>query len=232
MEVRITRRHGRPLTLAQLGYFFLAIYLTFVGETLVFLRPGQLANEYTWCERFTEVSWVLIAGIILICNRSTGSSAERFDLNLIPLFSYVALFFALVYIAVPFIGWNATNRLNSAELQQTLAVREGSRRELENLKVRIDQSNSIAALETIPGAHQVLAANGVTDLSAAKKIIERVFGDRAAALDGQATGENAARARARRVTMERVIAQCVITVLFCFWIWGRTRAVRYDFEIA
>jgi len=232
MEVRITRRHGRPISLSQLGYFFLAIYLAFVVETLFVLRPGQLTSEYMWCERFTEVGWVLVAGMILVCNRSTGSSAERFELSIIPLLSYIALFFALVYIAVPFIGWNAATRMNSLELQQTLSVREGSRRELDTLKARIAQTNSLAGLEAIPGVQPVLAANAITDLGTAKRTVERVFTDRAAALDQQATGETAARARSRLITIGRLVGQCAVTVLFCVWIWARSRAVRYDFEIA
>ena len=63
----------------------------------------------------------------------------------------MALFFALVYTAVPFIAWNAASRLNSGELQQTLAVREGAERQFEGLKARIAGSNTAAELEAIPG---------------------------------------------------------------------------------
>jgi hypothetical protein len=231
MEVRITRRHGRPLTLVQLGYFFLAIYFTFFAETIAFLRPGQLTDEYTGCQRLTEASWVLVAAIVLICNRSPGSPAERFELSFIPLFSYLALFFSLVYIAVPFIAWNAATRLNSAELQQSLSVREGSQRQLQGLKNRIEQSNSMADLAAIPGLIQALPADARTNLSVARQAAERVLNQRAANLDQQTMGEAAARAGFRRIQMTRLAAHCAITVLFCIRIWARTRSVRYDFEI-
>jgi hypothetical protein len=232
MEVRITRRHGRPLTLVQLGYFFLAIYFTFFAETIAFLRPGQVVNEYTGCQRLTEASWVLVAALILICNRSSGSSAERFELSLIPLFSYLAFFFALVYIAVPFITWNAVNRLNTGELQQSLSVREGSQRQLRELKARIDQSNSMPELEAIPGLRQILPQDALTNLAVAKQAAERVLNQRAENLDQQTMGETTARAAFRRTQLARLVAHCAITVLFCIWIWARTRTVRYDFEIA
>jgi hypothetical protein len=232
MEVRITRRHGRPLTLVHLGYFFLAIYFTFVAETVLFLRRGQLGSEYTGCQRLTEASWVLVAALILICNRSSGSSAERFELSLIPLFSYMALFFALVYTAVPFIAWNAANRINSGELQQTLAVREGAERQLASLKARIAQASSAAELEAIPGLAQALPPETRMNLSVAKQTADRILSKRAANLDEQTMGETAARMGVRRIQVARLVAHCAITVLFCLWICSRTRAARYDYEIA
>ncbi|HEX4232370.1 MAG TPA: hypothetical protein VHZ07_27125 [Bryobacteraceae bacterium] len=231
MEVRITRRYGKPLTLVHLGYFFLAIYFTFFAETVALLRPGQLADEYAGCQRLTEASWVLVAAIVLICNRNSGSAATRFELSLIPLFSYMALFFAFVYIAVPFIAWNAATRLNTAELQQSLSVREGSQRQLRQLKARIDEAKSIAELGAIPGLLQIVPPDERTNLAVAKQAAERVLNQRAANLDQQNMGEAAARAGFRRIQVARLIAHCAITVFFCIWIWGRTRSVRYDFEI-
>lgn len=232
MEVRITRRHGRPLTLVHLGYFFLAIYFTFLVETVLFLRRGQLGSEYAGCQRLTEASWVLVAAIILVCNRSSGSSAERFELSLIPVFSYMALFFALVYTAVPFIAWNAASRLNSGELQQTLAVREGAERQFEGLKARIAGSNTAAELEAIPGLLQALPPESRANLAVAKEAATRILSKRAASLDEQTTGETAAKMSVRRIQVARLIAHCAITVLFCLWMCSRTRSARYDYEIA
>lgn len=230
MEVRITRRQGRPLTLVQLGYFFLAIFFTFVAETILFLRPGQLTSEYTGCQRLTEVSWTLIAGIILITNRNTNAAAGRFELRMVPLFSYLALFFSLVYIAVPFIAWNAATRLDTIELQQNLAVREGSARQLHDLEARIEQSSSLAELSSIPGLQRIVPAGAETDLATAKRTAERVLNERRATVEQQSTNEFIVRSAARRIEIDRLIAHCAITVLFCVWIWARTRTVRYDFE--
>jgi hypothetical protein len=230
MEVRITRRQGRPLTLVQLGYFFLAIFFTFFVETIFFLRPGQLASEYTGSQRLAEASWTLVAGLIMICSRSPNASANRFELRTVPLFSYLALLFVLVYVAVPFIAWNAATRMDSADLQQSLSVREGSARQLQNLQTRIERSNSLAELSSIPGLLQMLPADAVTDLGTAKRTAEHILVQRQAALDQQSTTEFIARSGARRIEVARLIAHCAITVFFCVWIWARTRTVRYDFE--
>jgi hypothetical protein len=223
-------RSGQPPSFPTLGYILLGLYLTFFIEAAMFLRPFQVANEYSACQRITETGWCLLLGLVLIFRREVGGDISLFEIRILPFLSYLALLFAVVYVVVPTIAWTASGRINDADIAQSINVRENAQRQTRAIDSRIASATSLAELNQ--GLMSLLpAGTDRSDLAAVKKALTGV----AAARESQVINQNAAELKSRqfiRVTQtNRLIVQCALILIGCLWIWWRTKSLKFDVDL-
>ena len=233
MELTITAlRGGRIPPLATLGYLLAAYYLAFFLESAFFLAPGQIANEYSACQRLAEAGWLLLLALVFLFQRQPGDELSRTSLRLLPVFGYLGLFFCFIYLFIPVIAWNATNRMASTDLQQSIASRQNSERELQAIAARLSAASTITDLNAIPNLMKLVPDSVErSDFSKVRQVLSARLADRSASLARQSQQELNSRQNVRQVQTLRLTAQCVLIALGCFWIWLKTRKLTFDVEI-
>jgi hypothetical protein len=226
-------RGGRPPSFPVLGYFLLGIYLAFFVEASLFLKPGQVANEYSACQRITETGWCLLVALVLIFRREVGEDISLLEIRILPLFSYVALLFSIVYIVIPVIGWNAAARINDTDVFQSIGTRDNAQRQSQAVTSRIASATRMADLSQIPGLLSLLPP-GVdrTDLTAVKQALATATAKRESQVIDQNMAELKGRQIIRTTQTNRLIAQCAFIVLGCLWVWVKTKSLKFDVDLA
>jgi hypothetical protein len=225
-------RSGQSPSLPVLGYILLGLYLSIFVEAAIFLRPFQVANEYSACQRITETGWCLLLGLVLIFRREVGGDIALFEIRILPFLSYVALLFAVVYVVVPTIAWTAAGRMNDADLAQSINVRTNAQHQTRAIDSRIASATSLAELNQTPGLMSLLPAGADrSDLAAVKKALT----EGAAARDSQVINQNMAELKSRQfirgTQTNRLIAQCALIFFGCLWIWWRTKSLKFDVDL-
>lgn len=225
-------RGGHPPSFPVLGYLLLGIYLAFFIEATLFLKPGQVTNEYSACQRITETGWCLLVALVLIFRREVGGDISLFEMRILPLFSYVALLFSIVYIGIPIIGWNAAGRINDADVSQSIGARDNAQRQSQAVTSRIASATSLAELSQIPGLLSLLP-QGIdrSDLPKVKQALAAVTTKRESQVIDQSMAELKGRQFIRTIQTDRLIAQCAFIVFGCLWIWGKTKSLKFDVDL-
>lgn len=226
-------RGGHPPSFSVLGYILLGLYLALFIEAALFLRPFQVSNEYSACQRITEIGWCLLLGIVLIFQRQVGDDITLFEIRILPFLSYLALVFAIVYVVIPIIAWSSANRLNEADLTQSINVRETAQRQTRGVDARISSASSLADLNQVPGLLSVLPPTvNHNDLQAVKKALMSATAARESQVINQNLAELKGRQFIRATQTDRLIAQCILIFIGCLWIWGTTKSLRFDVDLA
>ena len=217
--------------LANLGYFLAFYYLAFFLEAVFFLTPGQIANEYSACQRLAEAGWLLLLSLVLIFQRQPGDLLSRAALRSLPLVAYSGLFFCFIYLFIPVIGWNAANRMAGSDLQQSISTRQNAERELQAAAARIASAGSIAELNATPNLMKLVPDSvDRSDLAQIKQALNSRLSERHSSIERQSQAELNGRRSVRHVQTLRLAAQCFVVALGCFWIWMNTRKIRIDVE--
>jgi cell division protein FtsL len=234
MEISITSLRGGSIPpLASLGYLLVAYYLAFFLESLFFLTPGQIANEYSACQRLAEAGWLLVLSLVLIFQRQLGDVISSVSLKLIPFFGYLGLFFCFIYLFVPVVAWNATNRMAFADLQQSIAARQNSERELQAIGARVSAAGTVAELNAIPNLMKLVPDSvDHSDLAKVRQALNARLSDRLATLAKQSQQDLNSRQMVRQVQTFRLTGQCVLVAFGCVWIWMKTRKLNFDVDFA
>ena len=226
-------RGGQPPSFPALGYILLGLYLALFFEAALFLRPFQIANEYSACQRITEIGWCFLVAMVFIFRREVGGDITIFEIRILPFLSYLALVFAIVYVVIPIIAWSSAGRLNEADLAQSINTRESAQRQTRAVDARIEAATSMTDLAQVPGLLSVLPA-GVNrnDLQAVKKALIGATANRESQVINQNLAELKGRQFIRSTQTDRLIAQCVLIFIGCLWIWGATKSLRFDVDLA
>ena len=224
------RRGGRPLTIAYVGYFFFFFYLAILAEALFFARPGQPQDEYSACQRIADSSWMIVLGLVLLFQRDTGQRIFSQELPILRILSRGTLLFIALYLLIPFIGWNATNRLNDADIQAGASFRQNSALAMKDIQGKVLAATSISDLQRIPTVAGVLGQATNADVPKIKQRLLKALTDRQAALVRSNRDDEQNRQSIRNVQSIRLTAQSTFAFLACVWVWLRTR--KLEFEIS
>jgi hypothetical protein len=225
-------RGGQPPSLPVLGYIFLGLYLAFFAEAALFLRPFQVSNEYSACQRITETGWFLLLALVLIFRREVSGDIALFEIRILPFLSYLALLFAVVYVIIPAIAWSAAGRINESDLAQSINVRDNAQRQTRAIAARVASATSVAELSQVPGLMSLLPA-GVdrNDLTAVKKALTTAAATRESQVINQNQAELKSRQFIRTTQTDRLIVQCVLVFFGCLWIWWTTKSLKFDVDL-
>lgn len=224
------RRGGRPLMIAYLGYFFLFFYLVILAEALFFARPGQPQDEYSACQRMADSSWMIVVGLVLLFQRDTGHRIYSQELPLLRMISHATLLFIGLYLLIPFIGWNATNRLNDFDIQSGASFRQNSEIALRDIQGKVLAATSIADLQQIPSVAGVLGQATDPEVPKIKRRLLKALSDRQAALIKSNQDDQSKRQSIRNVQSIRLTVQSFLAFVACVWVWLKTR--KLEFEIS
>ena len=224
------RRGGRPLMIAYLGYFFLFFYIVILAEALFFARPGQPQDEYSACQRIADSSWMAVLGLVLLFQRDTGHRIYSQELPVLRIISHGTLLFLALYLLVPFIGWNATNRLNDFDIQAGASFRQNSETALRDIQAKVLAATSIADLQQIPSVAGVLGQAQNQDVPKIKRRLIKALSDRQAAVVKSNRDEQSNRQSIRNLQSIRLTIQSFLAFVACLWVWLRTR--KLEFEIS
>ena len=169
--------------------------------------------------------------MVLIFQRQPGDSLSRAALRLLPLFGYLGLVFCFLYLFIPVIAWNATTRMAAADLQQSMAARQNSERELQAVGARVASAESMAQLNSVPNLMKLVPDSvDRSNLARVKQALSARLSDRLSALSRQSQGELNSRQSVRQIQTLRLTAQCILIALGCVWIWMKTRKLTFDVE--
>ena len=222
------RRGGRPLTIAYVGYFFFFFYLAILAEALFFARPGQPQDEYSACQRIADSSWMIVLGLVLLFQRDTGQRIFSQELPILRILSRGTLLFIALYLLIPFIGWNATNRLNDADIQAGASFGRTPPRN-EGYSGKGLAATSIP-ISTDPYGGRSLGQATNADVPKIKQRLLKALADRQATLVRSNRDDEQNRQSIRNVQSIRLTAQSTFAFLACVWVWLRTR--KLEFEIS
>jgi hypothetical protein len=225
-------RGGRAPSLPVLGYILLCLYLAFFIEAALFLKPFQLANEYSACQRITETGWILLVALVFIFHREEREDISMFEIRILPFLSYLGLLFAMIYVIIPIIAYTTSSRMSEADFTQGIGTRENAERQSRAITSRIASAASLADLNQVPGLVAAIPA-GVdrSDLAAVKKALTAVTARRTSDVINQNLGEIKGRQFIRNTQTNRLIAQCVFVVIGCLWVWMRTKSLKIDVDL-
>ncbi|HEX4232368.1 MAG TPA: hypothetical protein VHZ07_27115 [Bryobacteraceae bacterium] len=225
-------RSGQPPSLPVLGYILFGLYLAFFIEAAMFLRPFQVTNEYSACQRITETGWCLLLGLVLIFRREVGGDISLFEIRILPLLSNLALLFAVVYVVVPTIAWTAAGRINDADIAQSINARENAQRQTRAIDSRVASATGLGELNQTPGLMSLLpAGTNRNDLAAVKSALTAAASTRESQIVNQNLAELKSRQFIRTTQTNRLIAQCGLILIGCLWIWWRTKSLKFDVDL-